>query len=203
MKGGVGVDLGSKYTARVVATASLGATSTELTFKFFATSSGSADMTGTTAADSSTPTKFSYPSVTGLAAGRTFSIARTNWMIQDAVIKNQGFGGISTGLEHGLKVGIYSSSTISSTVAPDTLDFMDGQTLKKHNQFAYLAGIDTMVSSTTPQNDGVVPVRWTIAKAGAPLTMTSGQQFRIVVQDNLAALTEFQAMVQGVLRSTT
>lgn len=203
MKGGVGVDLGSKYTARVVATASLGATSTELTFKFFATSSGGTDMTDTTTAASSTPIKFSYPSTAGLPTGRTFTIARTNWMIQDGTIKNAGFGGISTGLAVGLKIGVYSSSTVSSTVAPDTLDFMDGQTLKKHNQFTYLAGIDVIPSSTTPSNDGFVPVRWSLDKAGAPLTMAPGQQFRIVVQDNLAALTEFQAMIQGVLRSTT
>ena len=203
MKGGVGVDLGRKYTARVVATASLGATSTELVFKFIATSSGATNMNDSTGASTTAPIKFSYPSTAGLAAGRTFSLTRVNFMIQDATIKNQGFGGISTGLAAGLKLGVYATSTVSSTVAPDVIDFFDGQTLKKHDQFTYLAGIDITPLSTIAAADGFIPVRWTVAKAGAPLSMTSGQQFRVVVQESLAGITEFQAMVQGVLRSTT
>ena len=203
MKGGVGVDLGRKYTARVVATASLGATSTELVFKFLATAGGSIDMTDTTAAATTAPISFNYPSTQGIPTGRTFSMQRVNWLIQDAVIRNQGFGGISTGLAAGLKIGIWSSSTVSSTVAPDALDFMDGETLKKHNQYAYLAGVDALPLSTNAAADGFVSMRWTVAKAGAPLSMIPGQQFRVVVQDDLSDITEFQAMVQGVLRSTT
>ena len=128
---------------------------------------------------------------------------RVNFLIQDAAIKNSGFGGITTGLAAGLKLGIYTSSTISSTKAPDVIDFFDGQTLKKHDQFTYLAGPEVMPLSTVPAADGFIPIRWTVAKAGAPLSMTSGQQFRVVVQENLSGITEFQAMVQGVLRSTT
>jgi hypothetical protein len=109
--------------------------------------------------------------------------------IEDGNIAPSKFGGVSA-LSNGCL--IKALDTDGSTVIKD---FMDGETIKTHWELALLAGVDVEVDAGA--GDDVVPIRWTIAKAGATLLLETSQRIRFTVQDDLTNLSNFYAMVQG------
>ena len=111
--------------------------------------------------------------------------------IIDGSITITKFGGISA-LTNGVLVKAYDKN------GAEVLDFMDGQTIKTNACWGCLAGVDTVIENAA--GDDAFGVRWTIAKGMTPdgIQLYSGESIRFTIQDNLAALTDFKAMVQGV-----
>lgn len=62
--------------------------------------------------------------------------------------------------------------------------------------FGALAGVD--VVSDTAQGQSSYGIRWTLARAGAPLIMPPGTSLVVTVRDDIDALEEFAVMAQGV-----
>ena len=135
--------------------------------------------------DGTTPVNFDW-----VAAVDT-NVERINFFIQDAGILPAKFGGLAE-----LSTGclIKALDTDGATVIKD---FYDGETIKTHQEFNLLAGVDTGTTAAT--GDDVAPTRWTIANAGAKLLLLANQRIRFTVQDDLSALTKFYAMLQGTL----
>jgi hypothetical protein len=159
---------------------------TNFVFKFLRTGADSADM----AVDGGTPVVFRYT----VPAGKVFELWRINWHIIDGSLRADGFGGLAV-LGNGLLLRILKSDESAE------LDFTDGMPLKRHSEFAHLAGVDLFPdTSGVGGADDALSIRWTIARAGRAMLLTAGQHIECVVQDDLSDLTHFQAMVQGILR---
>ena len=124
-------------------------------------------------------------------AGKVAYLSRVNFMIQDATMSPIKFGGI-TKLANGCKVEV-----VDSDGAAVLLDFMNGRPLQQNADFVYIAGAD--VNFVDIAASDIMHVRWTINKAfaGKPMRLSEGQRLRWSIQDSLAALTEFRAMLQG------
>lgn len=128
-------------------------------------------------------------------ADKIFEFWRSTWHIIDGSIRADGFGGL-TARTNGLLLRILKSDESLE------LDFTDGEGIKRHSDFAHLAGVDV-----APDTSGVggaqdtISIRWTIAQAGRAMLLTAGQHIECVVRDDLSDLTEFHGMVQGILRN--
>lgn len=132
-----------------------------------------------------TPVNFDW------VASADTKVERINFFIEDANIQPSKFGGL-TALSTGCL--IKALDTDGTTVIKD---FYDGETIKTHQEFNPLAGIDT--GTTAAAGDDVAPTRWTISKAGASLLLLKDQRIRFTVQDALGGLTKFYAMLHGTL----
>ena len=75
------------------------------------------------------------------------------------------------------------------------LDFLDGHPLKRLSQFAFIAGVDTVVMDSTGNEAWIC--RWTISKSGNKLFLPAGYKLVFEVQDDLTGLVEFHIMAQG------
>lgn len=161
---------------------------TNFVFKFLRTSADSDNM----AVDgSSTSVAFRYT----VPANKVFELWRINWHLIDSSIRADGFGGLPP-RTNGLLLRILKSDESLE------LDFTDGEGLKRHVDFALLAGVDvnTDTSGVGGAEDNV-SIRWTVANAGRAMLLTAGQHIECTVQDDLSGLTAFHGMVQGILRA--
>lgn len=136
--------------------------------------------------DGSTPVNFTYT----VPASKTLILARFNFALVDGSMTYGKFGGL-TALTNGLKLEILD--TDGST---QLLDFTGGLNIKTNEDFACLAGVDAIAEPAA--GDDFMPIRFTVNKAGAPMLVHEGQVIRLVVQDNLSALSHFRCMVQGI-----
>lgn len=99
------------------------------------------------------------------------------------------FGGISA-LTNGLRI-----QNIDSDGTTVLHEYTTGFTIKANYHFGLLAGPDVPIENAAGE-DALI-VRWTLEKVGSPILLTEGQIFRVIVQDNLAGITEFSWMIQG------
>ena len=69
----------------------------------------------------------------------------------------------------------------------------------KHNiEYGLYAGVDARIVNAN--TNGALQVRWTLSKAlGEPFLMKSGEKLLMYVQDDISALSEQEAMIQGKL----
>ena len=128
-----------------------------------------------------------------VAVDPIFWAERVNIDISDGAILADGFGGRAA-LTNGLTLKYHDSD--DSVL----LDFLDGLVLKENHEWSHLAGVDVDRDTQVGNTDDSLIVRWTIAKAGAPLKMVSGQYLRVTVQDDLSDLTHYEMNIQGVSR---
>jgi hypothetical protein len=143
--------------------------------------------------DGTTPQNFEYIVPTGF----TFYLGRINFNIIDgaqAPTKFGGLGAVGTGLTNGLlfqvlNPGLVVQEHFGTDINP----------IKFNYDFAALAGVDSIVFAAA--GDDHFPVRWTIARAssGIPMCLPAGYRFRLIVRDDLQAITRFYAMAQGYL----
>ena len=177
---------------QLVSSVSQTAPSTSFLFAVLATSSGGTNMA--TSGSTAVPLVYYYQ----CPASRYAIVQRLNIGIQDVAIDPDKFGG-STLVTKGLKVQAYDTNNSSMLI-----DFTDGLNIKKNWQWGLLAGVDNQTDNADKSNKpSAFNVRWTIGKAGAPLNLTSGQQIRMTVQDDISDLDEMYVMIQGVLFSST
>lgn len=136
---------------------------------------------------SETPVHFDH------LAGAVCHISRVLFLIRDTAIKPEQFAGVDA-LANGCMVQV-----LDVDGSTPILDFLDGSTIQTHHDFALLAGSDVLVQPGV--NADVITVRWTIAKAGAPLQLLTGQRIRFTVNDDLSPISAFNCRVQGVYRT--
>jgi len=135
-----------------------------------------------------TPVKFKYT----VPVGKKLDLVRVNTVIVDGGALVLEFGGI-TALTNGIL--IQAVDTNGTTVLNHF--GTDLRPIKANYYWNFLAGIDAPIAVAV--GDDMIPIRWTIAKAGAPLRLTAGQIFQYVIRDDIRALTDMSAMIQGVL----
>ncbi len=135
---------------------------------------------------SSTPVSFQVV----VPAGKVGIISRVVFHMVDGGMTWAEFGGI-TALSNGVLVRARDSND------DVLLDFMDGAALTSNSMFAHLAGVDAFLS--VEAQDDAFSVRWSLFKTGYVPYLTAGQYLELLVQDNLSAITHFQAILQGRL----
>jgi len=118
--------------------------------------------------------------------------ARINMAILDGSIEPGDFGGIAGALANGCKLEIID--TDGSTVL---VDFNDGDPIVQNYDWHMLAGIDAV--PLTYAGDDLLPVRFSIFKAGDEVRMKKDQIVRFTIQDDLSAITIFRMMIQGLI----
>jgi len=124
--------------------------------------------------------------------GKIFYMSRINFLITDANIRPDLFGGIAA-----LSVGCLAK--IVNARNEVLINFCDGRPIQSNGHFAYLAGAD--IQQVAGTSTDTLPIRWSLFKAfaGRALKLTAGQKFQWTNQDALTGLDEFRAMVQGWL----
>lgn len=138
---------------------------------------GATDMTVATA----TTFKVTCP------AKQELYIERVLFVMVDGTMRMTLFGGIAA-----LTTGVLITANDSANAVIHTFT---PHLIKKLNDFGLIAGVDGTV--TADAGDDTWIGRWTLAKAGAPLLLTAGQSMRILMRDDVSAVTEFHAMAQG------
>lgn len=118
---------------------------------------------------------------------------RINLHVLDAGMRASYFGGIATPLTNGVNIKILDAD--GNTEKDFTTTFGN---IKQNSDFFMLAGIDGVVEASL--GDDVLPIRWTVAKAGQPPAIGANGEMIITIQDDLTALTRFRAMAQGYLK---
>lgn len=193
MGGSASVELSAQRIADIFRTArddhffKLTTDPTNFVFTLLRDTSPSHDMT---VDGSGTSVSFRYT----VPAGRSFEFWRLTFHIIDGSVRADGFGGLAP-LSNGVLVRILNADESVQ------LDLSDNDPFVRHADFSHLAGIDV-----TPDQSGVggaqdnVSVRWTVSRSGRAMLLASGQIIEFVIQDDLTGLTEFHAMVQGILR---
>lgn len=131
-----------------------------------------------------TPSVFQYE----VPANKVLVARKINFILTDAAFTPIKFGGIAA-LANGVKVTVTDGSDV------ELLDFLDTLTIKNNIEFGLLAGANINIGSAL---DGMT-VGWTLSDTGHGLILTEGEKIKVSIQDDLTGLTEFRAMVQGVL----
>lgn len=123
----------------------------------------------------------------------TMKFSRINFILVDTGIRPGDFGGINGGLTNGclLRVIDADGSSVLQHFGTHQLP------IKTNADFGPLSGIDIPIAALA--GDDLLPVRFSIFKAGAPMLLAAGQIVRWVNRDDLSTITKFRAMVQGVI----
>lgn len=125
----------------------------------------------------------------------SFMFSRINFILVDGNIRWGQFGGLGAALTNGLLLQVLDHNGVvqqhfGTDIHPITVN----------EDFGGLAGVDNVI--VLAAGDDALPVRFSIFKSGNQMTLFPNWIVRVVVQDNLAALSHFDAMVQGILRRT-
>ena len=124
---------------------------------------------------------------------KTFSFSRVNFEMVDTAMRWDIFGGLATALPNGLLLQVIDNANVIRQDFDTTR-----RPIMTNADFSPLAGVDAPL--TAAAGPDALPVRFSIFKAGRSMTLYPNWRFRVVVQDNLAGLTVFRSMVQGILR---
>lgn len=134
------------------------------------------------------PSIFEYT----VATGQTFKWSRVNMELVDGSMQVNKFGGIAT-LANGCLFQVIDTdgTTVLEHFGTDL------QPIQRNADLSVLAGVDSVIQPAA--GDDMLPIRFTIAKAGAPMELSAGQIIRWINQDNISGLTVFRMMIQGTL----
>jgi hypothetical protein len=124
-------------------------------------------------------------------AGFNFKFSRINITMLDGAMRPGQFGGLGAALTNGCLFQIVDVG------GAEVLDFTDGVPITFNAEFALLAGVDTIIAPAA--GDDWLPIRFTVAKAGAPMLLPPGFRIRWTNRDDVSGLTTFRMMVQGLL----
>jgi hypothetical protein len=137
-----------------------------------------------------TPSTFEYE----IPSGTTVDLARLNFIITGrGAFHPNNFAGIGGGLANGCQLQVIDSDSVTIL-----LDFNDGVPITTNDQFAKLAGVDS-IAADSGNGDDWCPIRFTIQKAGKKMRLTEGQRIRWTNRDDLESIRRFQIMVQGCI----
>lgn len=124
--------------------------------------------------------------------GSVFGLTRFNIIFLDGGIRPNRFGGVGA-LTNGCLFRIID--TDGTTLLKD---FTNNVPLKRNVEWAALAGVDTIILDAA--GDDMLPIRFTVTKAGSSMKMVTGQKIRWVNRDDLSGITTFRIMVQGTIK---
>lgn len=162
-------------------------------FKMFADSTGGTNMNPAASSKSTGQIAFSVAPDTSRGP---VCIRRVNLTLKAPLpFVMDGFGG-GDALSNGLEVKVTTSS------GGEVFDFLDDFRIVENHQWALLAGADAdmIVAGTSANSLAHLPIRWTIAKSGQPLTLGIGHELRITFLDDVSSsgvVAEFRAQAQG------
>jgi len=123
-------------------------------------------------------------------AGETWAVHRILPFLQDGVNQRaEQYGALGAALTNGILLRVVGSTGNVVT------DLLDGAPIKSNGDWANHC-FDAELKEWGA-GDEILSVRWTFAKAGIPLQLTSTEQLDCVIQDNLSALTEQTIIAQG------
>lgn len=136
-----------------------------------------------------TPSVFEYQVPVG---AKSFSFNRINIELVDNAMQANRFGGVGA-LANGCLLQIVDDDGITILHHFGT----DIQPLQQNSNFTVLAGVDAVV--TFLAGDDMLPIRFSVFKAGAPMELIVGQRIRWTNRDDISGLTIFRIMAQGTL----
>lgn len=124
---------------------------------------------------------------------KTFLFSRINFEIVDTAMQWDRFGGIIGGLTNGLLLQVLDNVNVIRQDYDTTR-----RPIMTNADFSPLAGIDNPL--TAAAGPDAMPIRFSIFKAGRRMTLFPNWRIRVIVQDDLSAITIFRSMIQGILR---
>lgn len=130
------------------------------------------------------------PSIFELTITGSFNFSRVNFIIVDGSVGPNEFAGLGSALTNGCQFQIIDSD--GSTVLKD---FHNGVPIVRNADFVAMAGTDVPISELP--GDDMLPIRFSVFKAGSEMRLTEGQIVRWTNRDNVSAITLFRGMVQG------
>jgi hypothetical protein len=135
------------------------------------------------------------PFYIGPPSGKYWDIHRMIIFIQDGGAGKVGdYGSITGGLTNGMTVHVHTGG-IGGT---DILDLLDGETIKTNGEWISICYDVTIAQPGA--GDTYVGARWTFEKSGVPLRLSGHRNEVLIVDvnDNLTALVDHRAFIQGV-----
>ena len=151
-------------------------------WRYLKTEAGSSEMS---VDGSSTPVEFVYTAALPTVVERLNFMARDNGIAQPS-----GFFSLAA-----LPKGLWIVHRAPDGAVLENFGTGD-RPLMTTAAFGSLAGVD--IESDTAQGQSCFNIRWTLARAGAPLGMSPGTSLVVTVRDDLSDLIEFSAMAQGL-----
>ncbi len=137
------------------------------------------------------PSVFEYK----VPAGETLELSRVNIEMLDDGMRNDRFAGIVT-LANGCLFQIIDGDGVTIL-----LDFLDDVPIVRNADFAPLSGVDSVVK-TAGGGDGLLPVRFSVFKAGSEMLLTEGRRIRWTNRDNLSGISLLRMEMQATLQSS-
>lgn len=163
---------------------------TNVVFKFLKDISNS-DSIEMNVNGSITPKFFDYILVDSNPKIKGTWIARINFLTVNNGMTADNFFGL-TALTSGITINVLDLSLNS------VLDFTDDAPIKKAVDFAVLTGGDQVLFNITGGADDSSGIRWSLNKVGHPFFLKKGYRIRLTINDDLSALTQFRAKLQGI-----
>ncbi len=131
-----------------------------------------------------TPVEFTYKCPDNYQA----ILRRINISIFDGGPTGNEFGGIPA-----LTNGVHFCTR--GTDGKEIFNFTEGGDIKQNRAFGLLAGPDWALA--TGAGVDAVTVRWTFEKAGKQILLLPGEEFVVIIQDDLTAIDDMGMQIQG------
>lgn len=125
-------------------------------------------------------------------SNRYYYVTRVNFTIVDGTINPGTFAGLGSVLGNGVKIQAIDKD--GSTIIKD---FLDGTTIKKNADFHCLAGVQVVRITGAASDDGLF-IEWDLSRFTEKLFLKPDQRLRIIIQDDLSAVTTMMTMAQGI-----
>jgi hypothetical protein len=154
-------------------------------YRFLDTNGNGTGTKNATGDYSVTPDDFFYTAPAGGA-----ELHRLIIHIEDTVgVQAEEYGNLGAALTNGYSLKVFDSNSV------EVLDITDGVPIKTNAQLGRL-GYDVDVRTWGAGNE-IIQARITFSRAGYPLFLPEGYQFKITFNDNLSGLIEHYFMLQG------
>lgn len=192
---GVAVDITDGHLA--VSSKALAKTPDLFVYEYLVRTSGPASGSGTlydmdTNSSLVAPSVFEYQ----VPAGEVLELSRVNVEMMDGGMRNDRFAGIAAAaLANGCLFQV-----IDTNGTTELLDFLNGIPIVRNADFAPLSGVDSIIQPAA--GDDLLPIRFSIFKAGSEMLLTAGQRIRWTNRDNLSTISIFRMAVQATLQSS-
>ncbi len=125
---------------------------------------------------------------------KQFLFARINFVIVDGGIRWGRFGGLGAALTNGLLLQVLDDEdTIQQHFTTDV------HPIQTNEDFGGLSGVDTVIRLAA--GDDAMPIRFSVFKSGNLMKLLPNWRVRVVVQDDLSAISHMDGIVQGILKT--
>ena len=135
---------------------------------------------------SSTPVKFKYT----VPVGKYVEVERINIVIEDGSIDPVDFGGLGA-LGNGLEIEAYTAADALAK------DFCAGFPIQSNADWGGLSGVDNQPYYGTGAALDSLNIRFSLYKGNEALRLDAGEYLQFTINDNMAGIDKFDAMIQG------